>query len=155
MVKVDAYKRGKNEGRKYARIVFAVQGGQFHGRWASMMVTLQPADDDSVGKTKLAKIFETVTGVSAESGAKMSFADFKRELIAGTFEGIIQEQMNNEKQDDGSWKKVGSGYTEVGKLMRKLDASETDGGTEDVFADAGVDASDDIEQPPADDDIPF
>lgn len=120
------YTKGKNVGKKWIRVPFKVIGGEYNNYRATMFLTLD-------GKNPFfRKTFQVVTGIDMETlnagNTRMSLPDFIDQLVSGTFEAIIQQQMD---WDPATQTRVPSNYTEVGRLIRKLDDAEVPAAADD------------------------
>lgn len=132
------FKTGESGFGPWMLVPFEVVEGEHRGEWASMMLNLSGTD------RRFRAVFETVTGIDISSGANVSFAEFKTQLIDGVFEAEVGPERR---------KGVETGYTSVFRLRRKVRTRAEHTGTPGL--DAPAPAAPAETGAGTDEDIPF
>jgi hypothetical protein len=133
------FRSGESQYGPWMIIPFEVTEGEYKGEWLSQMVNIKTSD------RRFRKLFQTVTGVDISAGGKVSFDQFKTDLLGGVFVAMCGPEV---RKIDGEKKETG--YNKVFYLKEKV-------GERDVSAVAG---GSDAEAPGqedgvGDEDIPF
>ncbi|WP_217924730.1 hypothetical protein [Miltoncostaea oceani] len=95
---------GRN-GKPWSSYSFAVHGGEFDGRWLSLMLTMDPAN------FYFRRDVSMITGINLDDGGRVDTTLFNEALRSGIFKVKVETR-----------KKEGKSYVNVTEILERRDA---------------------------------